>query len=611
MLPNIPRDRTVAFDVETTGLNFRTDKMFGLSVAWRNQGKVESHYVDIRRETALHWACEQLPKARLLTGWHSKFDCHFCREAGITLPLDRVDCAMIREALINEHRLSYSLDAIAFLRLGKRKHDAIWALLAEKFGGQPSLKAQIHHLSEAPFEWVEAYARPDAELALEIWEDQQKDIVEQELELVHSLERRLFAVIIGMESRGVGVDVEFAHTEMEKLDVKIRGYQETLNKSVGREFNVNSTPQVRKLLRPEKDEKGYWRLPDGTLLDSTQETPEGADNPSLKSDYLRKSNLPECKMIVDIRSLTKTRDVFLKTYILEHGASGRIHASFNQTRTEYGAGTGTGRFSITEPALQQIPARDDKVSAITRSCFIPDTGDMWGCWDWRQVEFRAMAHYTNEPAIIAAYAADPNTDYHAIVAQITGLPRDRDEKTGGANSKQINLGLVFGEGAGRMAKEMGYSFYKDERGYIRAGPEAQEIFDRYHEAIPGVRKMLKTAESVAKSRGYIKTPLGRHIRFPGGKGAHTAAGLLFQSTAADMMKLKLCELDDLLQGTDAKLLLTVHDEFNISIPPRALKLRDDITEVLSRFDGNITPIQLRVPITSSAGFGENWYQAGK
>jgi len=518
---------------------------------------------------------------------------------------------MIREAIIQEHRLSYSLDAIAYLRLGKKKHEEIWALMADKFGGPPARKAQIGRLSEVPFEWVDAYARPDAELALEIWEDQEKDISEQELELVHSLERRLFATIVGMEQRGVGVDLELAQTEMDNVDKRIRAHQGNLNQLVGKEFNVNSTPQVRRLLNPQKDDQGNWRLSDGTLLDSTKETPEGADNPSLKSDYLRKSSIPECQLIVDIRSLTKTRDLFLKTYILGHGASGRIHASFNQTRTEFGKGTGTGRFSITDPALQQIPSRDDKTSSITRSCFIPDGGDDWGCWDWRQVEFRAFAHYVNEPAIIEAYASDPNTDFHEVVAKITGLPRDRDERTGGANSKQINLGLVFGEGVGRMAKEMGYPFYVDERGYTRAGPEAQAIFDKYHEAIPGVKKMLKTAESVAKSRGYIKTPLGRHIRFPNGKGAHTAAGLLFQSTAADMMKLKLCELNDLIKGTGAKLLITVHDEFDISIPPNTEELRGEISQLLNRFDGVKTPIQLRVPITCSSGFGENWYRASK
>jgi DNA polymerase-1 len=144
--------------------------------------------------------------------------------------------------------------------------------------------------------------------------------------------------------------------------------------------------------------------------------------------------------------------------------------------------------------------------------------------------------------------------------------------------------------------------------YFKPGEEAQEIFERYHEAIPGVNKVLGKAESRAKRRGYVKTMMGRHINFPGKTATHKAGGLIFQGTAADALKLKMCELCEYheSEAPDGRLMLVVHDEFDSSLPPGDDKVRADIKRIVEEFDG---PMRFRVPIRSDAGEGPNWAEA--
>lgn len=142
------------------------------------------------------------------------------------------------------------------------------------------------------------------------------------------------------------------------------------------------------------------------------------------------------------------------------------------------------------------------------------------------------------------------------------------------------------------------------------------MFGKYHNAIPGVRALQSSVESVAKSRGFIRTQLGRRIRFPHGHGAHKAAGLLYQSTAADAMKTKAVELHDYLTGQPeymGRLQLLVHDEFDANLLPEALEngVKDEMTTLLERFDGEQTPLKFRIPIVADHGHGSDWWEASK
>lgn len=621
---------SVACDAEATGLFWwKDDRAFAISLAWFNdQGGVENFYGDLREPNVRSWFADHLPRVRRLTNHFTKYDVHILRETGIHLPLDRLGCTMVQETLLDENQYEYSLDRLSWKYLDRGKKD-IWPRLAELFGGKPTKEEQAPNLVRAPRELVEEYANIDSANALLVDQIQRKELAKQDLEHIHRLEMDLMEVVIFMERGGVRVDLDRAEQAAEFLDRDVRRQQKELDRLIGKPINVNSAPQVKALLGVHQKIDGTWWTKDGVRLEPTESGLSG----SLRTEKLYQCTLPEARYIAEIRAAIKARDVFLRKYILGMSHNGYIHASINQTKTEDGDGTYTGRFSITEPALQQIHKRNKKMAGIVRSCFIPDEECEWGCYDWSQKDFRIFAHYVNDPKINAVYAANPAADFHRVTSDITGLPRDRDEKTGGANAKQMNLGLVFGMSAGRMAKEMFLPYTmagtcrkcrvkttknecpscgKHLELYFEAGEEAQELFAKYHDNIPGANDLKKTVASVARSRGYIRTLLGRRIRLEH-NDAYKAAGILFQGQAAEDMKYKMVELYRYLKAYPAaRFMLVVHDEYDLNMRLDRDKKHDlEIKRILETFDGKECPIKLRIPILSDYGLGENWWEASK
>src|SRR5690606_10431480 len=203
--PSLADYPLVALDLETTGLQWWNDKIFGVAISVEDRDM----YFDVRRNPeALEWLREEVPRVRHLTNHHMKFDWHFCREAGIHFPEDRTTCTMIRAALIDEHRLTYDLDSLGKDCLGMRKDGDIYAELAEMFGGRPTRNAQIGNLHRAPPAIAGRYAKQDTRLAYALWQWQEEQIEKQGLRQVHELERELLPVVVRMEHGGVRVDVE-------------------------------------------------------------------------------------------------------------------------------------------------------------------------------------------------------------------------------------------------------------------------------------------------------------------------------------------------------------------------------------------------------------------
>lgn len=627
--------RVVALDTEATGLEWwRGDHMFGAAIAYRERpdfvgrpgSGCKTFYFDVRYPQVRAWMETAMCDVKLWVNHYLKYDAHMMRESGFRFPRNRISCTMIREAIIDENKYEYGLSVLGHKYLGHGKED-IWEELGRIFGGPATKEAQIKNLQNAPEGLVAKYAKVDSLMALLIHEAQDKTIAEEELERVYALEMRLLAVVIDMERDGVRVDLDRAQIAHRDLNKKVQEQQRLLDRMVGKPVNVNSPVQTKQILGVHRREDGYWYTGDSLKLESNppskteiikalEEGRPAVGSPSLDSVKMQQCKIPEAQMIVDIRGLIKARDTFIEQYMLNMSYEGYIHASFNQTRTEDGNGIYTGRISISDPALQQIHKRNKVMAAIVRACFIPDDGTEWSCHDWSQMDFRLFAHFLNDLRINAMYAKDRKTDFHSMVAGITGLPRDRDQKTGGANAKQINLACVFGMGAGELAKQCSLPYTVSTKGYLVAGPEAKAMFAKYHGSIPGVRKLQNSVESVAKSRGFIRTQLGRRIRFPNGHGSHKAAGLCYQMNAADAMKTKAVELHEFLGSQReyaGRLQLLVHDEFDCNLTPDFLNSSglDEMTQLLERFDGDLTPMQFRIPIVADHGRGPNWWEASK
>lgn len=608
--PDLTRFEVCSIDFETTGLQWWKDKIFGICLSTPD-GK--DYYWDVREEPrALEWLRDQAPKVRLVVNHNIKYDALFARAANIRFRDDAMDCTMVRAALIDEHRLTYDLDSVAMTCIKRGKDTSVYQILADMFGGKATADAQMPNLHRAPSVIAAKYGKQDTRTAFDLWVWQEMEIDAQNLRRVADLERALLPVIIDIEHGGVKVDIDKSEAAAKEIDKRAKELQKTLDDTAGFPVNANPSASIHKLFDPKKNAAGAWILCDGTIAESTE-----GGKASINADVLREMKHPAADMILRLRKMIKTRDTFIRGHILSYHNNGMIHANYNQAKSENDRGTGTGRLSVNSPALQQIPARDKDIASVVRALFLPDDGQDWGCYDWAQMDFRMMAHYVKNPRILKAYEDDPNTDFHALAATITGLPRS-PRFAGDANAKQINLGLVFGMGMGKLAWEMGLPYTMASYGeglrkktYMKPGPEAVAVFERYHEAIPGVQDMLKNATSLAKERGYVLSIMGRRIRFPGGRATHKAGGLIFQASAADALKQKLVEVHREIKGTDTRLLMNVHDEFDFSTPKGDQPVRGRIKEILTTFDGVSTPIKFRVPIRSEAAFDANWWLASK
>ena len=563
-----------------------------------------SGYFDIRRDPeALSWLREELPTANLIIGHHLKFDVHMLANEGVNVIHVPWHCTMITDTLCYEHHLSYGLDEVAKRRCKMTKRgDMIDEWM--RISGHRTRKAAMQHLADAPYELVAPYAIQDAELLLPIFKDQLADLREQDLGKVYALEMQLLPVLYDMERHGVRCDVEAAHKAIPELTKIIEADQATLNQLVGFDMNVNSTPQVRRIFQPEQLNKHQFKLVDGTICWKTK-----SGGPCIDQNVLKEMVHPAAGMIRKIRKIVKLRDTFISGHILSNiDDRGYVHTTFNSTRNDSDAGTVTGRLSSTDPALQQINGRDADTSKILRSMFLPDEGDEWLGADFSSADFRIAAHYLNDPRMLDAYAENPNTDFHGFVSEMTGIPRS-PAYAGGPSSKTLNLSMAFGAGAGKIALQMGMPFTIEERDgkmFLVAGEEAQKVIQAYHAKFPVFKSFSKSAADVAKNRGYIRSLMGRKLRFVNNDG-HKAAGYLFQSGCAEVMKTALVRVWHSLQGTGYKLFLTVHDEVGISAPMGGL-IDDEIQRIYTDYQSEEAPFILRVPMTSTFKRGANWYE---
>ena len=597
--PSLSKYPIAAIDFETTGLDWWKDHAFMVSVSLPDGQDI---WIDLDNdEQGLHWARTELPKLPEFICHNAKFDMHFGRESGIILDPTKAHCTLIRAALIDEHLFQYDLDSLGEKYLGERKVDII-PELAKMFGGRATKNVQMKNLHRAPREFSGKYAAQDTRLTLNLFNHQEPIIKELGLGPIYQLERDLIQVLLDMEHQGVIVDIDRAEKAQGELEEQIWRVQKALNKEVGFKFGVDSPKDIKKVFNP-KEKDGQWYTDRGELLGKT-----GKGAASFNKDTLNSLKDPRAKMMLEIREMSKLVGTFIEGHILGSQHNGRVHTTFNQTKTDRGQGTGTGRLSSTSPNLEQIHKRNKKIASIVRAMFLPEDGHEWYCRDWEQMDFRIFAHYVNEETINRQYAADPMTDFHRLTANMTGLPRSAGDVPGvKGNAKQVNLGLVFGMGEGTLAEEMGLLFTIDDRGYKKAGPEAQEVFKKYHSTIPGVKQLLNRASSVAKSRGYVKTILGRRINFPKSQFTYKAGGLIFQGTAADALKYKLIEVWKYLKGKEGRLILNVHDEFDMSLGNPDLDL--GVKEIIEDFQSE--PFNLRIPIRSDVGHGFNWWEACK
>ena len=409
---------------------------------------------------------------------NAMYDVCWIRNLGIKINGLIID-TMIASSLIDENRFSYTLNTLSWHHLGEGKSEARLNQAAKERGLDP--KADMWRM---PAMEVGGYAEKDAELTLKLWHKLKKIIVEDNLQDIFNLETDLFPCLVDMRHLGVRVDIEKANQLKTALAVKEENLLQQVKIETGVDTQIWAAASIAKVF--DKLKLPYTRT-------------EKTNSPSFTKNFISNHANPVVNMIAEARKINKVRTTFIDT-ILKHEHKGRIHADINQIRSDDG-GTVTGRFSYSNPNLQQIPARDPETGPLLRSLFIPEEGMKWGTFDYSQQEPRLVAHYAlkfslpSVNQIADSYETDPSTDFHKIVAEMAKIPRSQ--------AKTINLGLFYGMGKAKLQGELGVSKEKSE-----------ELFTKYHSEAPFVKQLMNKVMKAAESRGQIKTLLGRRCRFP-------------------------------------------------------------------------------------------------
>ena len=610
----------VGGDTETTGLVYPRDKAFAVSFA---PAQGASLFVDFRSEQHLIPQLQRdIDNSRCTFVFHNaQFDVKMLAAAGIRMPLDRVDCTVVRACQINEHEGtifpwgnrpgSYQLEDLAQKYLGEGKEEP-WEELAAIFGGRATKNAQILNLQRAPRELVRRYQDKDAQLALRLWLWQQKEIERQDLHEIIAFEKGVLPTLARTAMRGIRVDQTAAEEAMAALTPIIDEQQAQLEKTVDiKGINVNSAPQIKALFKPVQLPSGIWI---SELTGSTLGTAKSG-GPSLTADILSGMGDPIANAIVEIRSLIKTRDTFLGGHILGHMVGDRVYPTINQSKGEDG-GTGSGRLSYQDPALQQIPNRNKKIAERIKKAFLPEHGQHWLSTDMNSFEVRVFAHLVSlyNDALQRIYAANPKMDFHQYVADLMGVPRNAT-KQGEANAKQLNLSMIFNSGNGAIAHKLGlpweWAEFTVSSGreagklirYRKPGHEMMAIIDEYHRQVPGVKTLAERAKQISEDRGYIKSFTGRRFRCINGFKSYKQSGLLIQGTSADYNKMMWTRGEKAIEG-NGTIILNIHDSWDTSV--------DDPTVAYKSLQDAASSLPSRVPLLLDLnGIGSNWWEAIK
>ena len=489
--PDLRSAEEIAIDLETRDPNLKKlgsgsiigkGEVVGIAVAvdgYKNYFPI-AHGTgpNMDRDKVLKWfkdICES-PATKIFH--NAMYDVCWIRNLGIKINGLIID-TMIAASLIDENRYNYTLNSLSWLYLNKGKNESLLNKAAKERGLDP--KADMWKM---PASEVGAYAEEDAALTLELWHHFKRIIIEEDLQDIFNLETDLFPCLVDMRHLGVRVDIEKANQLKTAMAVKEQNLLQQIKIETGVDTQIWAARSIAQVF--DKLKLPYTRT-------------EKTNSPSFTKNFISNHTNPVVRMIAEARKINKVSTTFIDT-ILEHSHNGRIHADINQIRSDDG-GTVTGRFSYSNPNLQQIPARDPDTGPLIRSLFIPEEGCTWGTFDYSQQEPRLVAHYAlrfgydSAETLASSYENDPSTDFHQIVADMAKI--DRKE------AKTISLGMFYGMGKAKLMAELGVTKEKTD-----------ELFTQYHNNAPFVKLLLNGVMEAAQERGKIKTLLGRRCRFP-------------------------------------------------------------------------------------------------
>tara|TARA_R100001594_G_scaffold18862_2_gene36982 strand:- start:3222 stop:5114 length:1893 start_codon:yes stop_codon:yes gene_type:complete len=545
---------------------------------------------NLDRDTVLRWFKKEIADNASDKIFHNaSYDVGWLKQAGVTLQGRWVD-TMLAAPLLDENRRFYSLNSVAYDYLGEMKSEALLREAAEEFGVDP--KAEMYRL---PAGFVGEYAEADAKLTLDLWQHFKALLLKQDLWQIFNLELDVLPLCIDMTWRGIRVDLDSAETLKQKLLKEVKKIQRDVKKETGVDVELWSAASVAKVF-------DYHKIP-------YSRTKTGM--PSFTKNFLKSHPHPAAQQIAEAREGDKIGNTFLSS-IFRYTKEGRIHGHINQLRSE-GGGTVSGRLSMSNPNLQQIPARNPKFSELIRGLFLPEEKHEWASMDYSQQEPRILLHFaslTNKglsgsEEFVETYIREPKTDFHQMVSEIAKIER--------FEAKTLNLALMYGMGVNRLAETLDVTV-----------EEAKALMSQYHDKVPFVKELQEVVQRRVKddkSRGAIRSLLGRKCRFdlwepnqfvssralPREEALHEygdnirraytykALNRLIQASAADQTKAAMVSIKNEAGYTP---LVQIHDELAYSVP--SLEDAKKLCKIMEE------AVEMQVPTPADIKIGKNW-----
>jgi DNA polymerase I len=509
-------------------------------------------------------------------GHDLKFDAIVLARHGVTLGGIDTD-TMLASYLLDATRSGHLIEDLSL------EHTNYKALSEEDICGR-GVKAIS--LAQVPVEAAITYACERADLAGQLAPLLRETLEREQLTGVYtSLERPLVPVLIAIERAGVRIDTAALAAQSQKVDQELAQRSGTIFQMAGGEFNINSPKQLAevlfdKLQLPVLKRTGTSKAP-STAVEVLEELALTHDIP---------------RQILEWRQLMKLKGTYIDALPqLVNPDTGRVHTCFNQ------AVAATGRLSSSDPNLQNIPIRTPLGREIRRA-FIADPGHVLISADYSQIEFRVLAHLSEEPVLIDAFRE--GADFHERTAvKIFGADSGRDPHDLRSIAKMVNYALLYGKGAFTLAKDIGVT-----------QQAAQEFIDAYFAGFPRVRAFIDRTLEEARVTGVVKTMYGRRRLVPElnsrdfqrrAAAEREAVNMPIQGSAADILKRAMIDAHAALAPhPDARMILTVHDELLFEVP----KERADEFAAIVR--GSMqSAAQMNVPLTVDVGIGDNWKDA--
>lgn len=591
-------ENPVSWDTETTALEPRDADLVGIGCCWGTEAN-ELAYIPIGHKNgdnlnrdlvlaALRPILESADYPKALQ--NAKFDRLILRCQGINLAGVVFD-TMLASYLINPDS-SHNLTDLSLRYLG---------LSGKSYG---DLVPKGKTIADISISAVADYCGMDVYSTFCLVPKLREKLAETPTlyKLLNEVEQPLEAVLAELEYTGVRINSAYLKELSQQLEIELARLEITATEIAGEKFNLGSPKQLSHIL--------FEKLGLSTKYSRKIQTGYSTDAATLEK-LQEVDNTGFVEAIIENRTLSKLKSTYVDALpALVHPKSQRLHTDFNQTATS------TGRLSSSHPNLQNIPIRT-AFSRQIRKAFLPESGWLMVAADYSQIELRILAHLSQEPVLIQAY--QQNEDIHTVTAKLV-FEKENISSDERRFAKTINFGVIYGMGAQKFARETGINPI-----------DAKLFIERFNERYANVFAYLEKVKKEAIAYGYVETILGRrrYFEFTSNslrqlKGSkledinlqklknlgqydagllRSAANAPIQGSSADIIKIAMVQLHEVLKNYQARLLLQVHDELVFEVPPQEWsQLQPQIKSVMEN------AVSLSVPLVVDIHAGDNWME---